>query len=169
MSKRPLAANMLIDALTEFSRVIDALPAPGRGGAIGRLNPGIVTLLHITRDVETLRSTVTDEEIHPWFKEQLAKDKTLSFEDAIKIFEGVSNRMIAYLEMMTPADMEHDSVPLGIQENAKLDLADTKIEYHVAQTAAHLFVHMGELSALASLVGAPDLGLPGAMIATSGD
>ena len=169
MPKRPLAANMLIDALTEFSRVTDALPAPGRGGAIGRLNPGIVTLLHITHNVENLLSVVTDEEIDPWFKEQLANDKIPSFEDAIKIFECVSAKMITYLKTTTTADMKRVSVPLEIQESAKLHLADTKIEYQVAQAAAQLFVHMGELSALASLVGAPDLGLPGAMIATSGD
>ena len=31
----------------------------------------------------------------------------------------------------------------------------------LARSVAHLFAHAGELSAIASLVGAPDLGLPG--------
>ena len=45
---------------------------------------------------------------------------------------------------------------------------DQNVAQLLDRAAAHLFVHAGELSAIASLVGTPDIGLPGAMRYSAG-
>ena len=164
----PLAASMLLDALTEFARAVDALPAPGRGGAIGRLNPGVITLLHVTRGTDRLRSFAIGGATDPWLAEQLAHEgKPPPFDDALEAFRRARAQLATFLESATGADMARIPIPKPI-EGTPANLVGTSVEYLTARTAAHVFVHAGELSALASLVGAPDLGLPGAMAATSG-
>lgn len=166
--RRPLAASLLLDALSEFARVVDALPAPGRGGAIGRLNAGAVTLLHVTRDTDYVRSFAVGGEIDRWLIEQLGSDaRPPPFDEGLAAFERARSQLGAFLEAATADDLARIAVPEPI-EGLPAHLVGTTLEYVIARTASHIFVHAGEMSALASLVGAPDLGLPGAMAATRG-
>ena len=63
-------ALLAIDALTEFERVVDAVPAPGRGGAIGRLNPAWWTVLHVIRQADFVQSFATGGKRDPWLVER---------------------------------------------------------------------------------------------------
>lgn len=166
-TQQPLAAGLLLDALTEFRRAVDALPAPGRGGAIGRLNAGSVTLLHVTRDASYLGMLAKHEDVDPWVTEQLTRVEPPPFDDALAAFERASSRLASFLETATAEELMRVAVPEPV-DGLPAHLVGATLEYLVARTAAHVFVHAGEMSALASLVGAPDLGLPGAMAATRG-
>lgn len=163
----PLAARLMLDALTEFRRVMDALPARGRGGAIGRLNPGSTTVLHVTRDTAYLGMFATGTAVDPWVLEQLAREDAPPFPDAEAAFDGARGGLAPFLEAATNEDLARIAIPEPM-EGLPAHLVGVPLEYLVARTAAHVFVHAGEMSALASLVGAPDLGLPGAMAATRG-
>ncbi len=166
--QRPLAARLLLDALVEFTRAIDALPAPGRGGAIGRLNPGAVTLLHITRGIDNLRSVAVGADRDPWLTDQLAREAgPPPFDEALEAYHRARSPLASFLEQATAEELAAVPVPEPV-DGMPAFLVGATLEYQVARTAAHVFAHAGELSALASLVGAPDLGLPGAMAATRG-
>jgi hypothetical protein len=166
--QRPLAANLLLDALSEFERVIEALPGPGRGGAIGRLNAGVATLLHIAEHADRLRSVTTGDDLDPWIVERLDRDAAPpAFNDVLEAYRRVQEGLTTLLESATAEELARVSIPKPI-EGLPAHLTGATAEYLVARTAAHVFVHAGELAALASLVGAPDLGLPGAMTATRG-
>jgi len=164
----PLAARLMLDALAEFARVSDALPAPGRGGAIGRLNAGVVTVLHVTRRVGYLASFALGTPVDPWVLEHVAPDApTPTFEAARAAFERARATVSPALTDATSATLARIPVPDPIP-GMPPELAGATLEYMVAHTAAHVFVHAGEMSALASLVGAPDLELPGVMPVTRG-
>ena len=167
-ASRPVAASLMLDALTEFRRAADALPAPGRGGAIGRLNPGSVTLLHITQHSSYLAMFATGAPLDSWVTEQLADPGAPPpFGDARAALDRVAAALSPFLESATSEELARVAIPEPI-EGLPDHLVGATLEYLVARTAAHTFVHAGELSALASLVGAPDLGLPGDMAATRG-
>lgn len=167
-AQQPLAARLMLDALTEFRRATDALPAPGRGGAIGRLNAGSITVLHVTLHLTYLRTLATGEALDPWVLQHATEDESPPrFEDALAAFERASTGVTPFLESASSEDLARVAVPEPI-DGLPSHLVGSTLEYLIARTAAHIFVHAGELSALASLVGAPDLGLPGAMAATRG-
>src|SRR5688500_20392022 len=46
MTAGPLAARLLLDAQFEFTRTLENVPPPGRGGAIGRLSSAAWTIGH---------------------------------------------------------------------------------------------------------------------------
>ena len=163
----PLASRLLLDALTEFTRVIKALPTPGRGGAIGRLNPGASTVLHVARDTTYLGSIAGRSEVDPWVLEQLAGDTPPSFDDACAAYDRARSQLASFFDTVTSEDLARVPIPEPV-EGLPAHLAGATLEYLLTRTAAHILVHAGEMSALASLVGAPDLGLPGAMAATRG-
>jgi hypothetical protein len=149
---------LAIDALTEFERVVDAVPAPGRGGAIGRLNPAWWTVLHVVRQADFVQSFATGEALDPWIVEH-ADDKTAPpFDDVRTALARTRKRLTGFCATATEEDLER------LTEQVK----GVPLQQLLARTTAHLFAHAGELSALASLVGAPDLGLPGVMPASRG-
>lgn len=165
---RPLATRLMLDALTEFRRAVDALPAPGRGGAIGRLNAGSVTVLHVTLHTTYLGTFATGDAPDPWVLEQAANEApTLRFDEVVSAFERAAARLTPVLASVSPEDLSRVAIPEPM-EGLPAHLVGSTLGYLIARTAAHVFVHAGELSALASLVGAPDLGLPGNMAATRG-
>ena len=165
MSAPPLATHLMLDALTEFARVVDALPAPGRGGAIGRLNPGVATLLHITLHVSYLDQFATGAPADPWVVEHEAAGTPPSFDEALEAFRRVHRSGATTLERLTAEDLRGVPLPEPLDGLSPF-LVGLTLEYMTARTAAHTFAHAGELAALASLVRTPDLGLPGAMAAT---
>lgn len=165
MTTPPLAASLMIDALTEFARVVDALPAPGRGGAIGRLNPGLTTLLHITLQTSYIDQFASGDPVDLWVVEHAAAETPPPFSDAIEAFRRVHSSFASTFEGLTDDDLQRVPLPAPL-EGLPTFLVGLTLEYMVARTAAHTFAHAGELAALASLVGTADLGLPGAMAAT---
>lgn len=156
----------MIDTLDELNRVIDALPAPGRGGRIGRLNAGAYTLAHLAFTAEFLLNFTTGTEVDPWPMQHGGPgsdpEQPPPFDEAKNALDRVHARLRAYLA--TVDDEENARLPDGLPEG----WAGATVEYLLSTVAAHALVHVGELSALASLVGAPDLGLPGSMPAVRG-
>jgi DinB family protein len=160
-------ALLAIDALTEFERVVDAIPAPGRGGPIGRLNPGWWTVLHVTRQADFVQSFATGEPRDPWVVEHADAEERLPFDDVRAALARTRERLVAFCASASDEDLAR--VPLTEPvEGLPALLVGVPLQQILARTTAHLFAHAGELSALASLMGAPDLGLPGAMAASRG-
>jgi hypothetical protein len=151
-------ALLAIDALTEFERVVDAVPAPGRGGAIGRLNPVWWTVLHVIRQADFMHSLATGEALDPWLVEHVDDERAPPFDDVRTALTRTRERLSRFCATATDEELER------LSEQG----AGVPLQQLLARTTAHLFAHAGELSTLASLVGAPDLGLPGVMRASRG-
>lgn len=156
-------ALLAIDALTEFERVVDAVPAPGRGGAIGRLNPAWWTVLHVTRQADFVQSFATGEALDPWLVEHADDETAPPFDDARTALARTRERLAGFCATASDQDLERRTEQI---EGVPQHLVGVPLQQLLARTTAHLFAHAGELSALASLVGAPDLGLPGEMPAS---
>jgi hypothetical protein len=160
-------ALLAIDSLTEFERVVDSLPAPGRGGAIGRLNPAWVTVLHVTRQADFLQSFATGGVRDPWVVEHADDEVAPPFDDMRAALARTRERLAGFCATATTEDLERIPLTESV-EGLPPHLAGVPLQQLLARTTAHLFTHAGELSALASLVGAPDLSLPGVMAASRG-
>jgi hypothetical protein len=158
-------ALLAIDALTEFERVVDAVPAPGRGGAIGRLNPAWWTVLHVILQADFVQSLATGGKRDPWLV-QHANDETAPPFDEVRAALGRTRERLAVFSA-TASDEDLERITEQV-EGVPQYLIGVPLQQLLARTTAHLFAHAGELSTLASLVGAPDLGLPGVMAASNG-
>lgn len=151
---------MLLDAWEQFGRVVEAVPAPGQGGAIGRLNAGATIVAHVAQQQDWYWNRGgLGLDPDPWFA---AADSTLdpppvpAYEDACAALRRAEERALPYLVGLTSADLDRtvfDPPNVGpLSVSALID-----------RSVAHLFAHAGELATVASLVGTPDLGLPGAL------
>ena len=160
-------ALLAIDALTEFERVVDALPAPARGGPIGRLNPAWWTVIHVTRQADFLQSFATGGERDAWVVEHAEDQTAPPFDDVRAALARTRERLVAFCASASDEDLARVPLTEPVEGFPRLAVGEQLREL-VARTTAHVFVHAGELSALASLMGAPDLQLPGLMPATHG-
>jgi len=158
-------ALLAIDALTEFERVVDAVPAPGRGGAIGRLNPAWWTVLHVIRQADFVQSFATGGKRDPWLVERGDDETAPPFDEVRAALARTRERLAGFCATASDEDLERLTEQV---EGVPQHLVGVPLQQLLARTTAHLFAHAGELSALASLVGAPDLGLPGVMAASRG-
>ena len=151
---------LLHDARHEFLRAAEALPAPGRGGAIGRLNSGGWIVAHVARQDDAIWNvTLQGLDPDPWLAEQDvgygSEPSTPPFDEALDALRRVLDRSREYIDGLRSADLARvvrHSAARGVDDR----LADV-----LARQTGHMLTHAGELSALGSLVGAPDLGLPG--------
>jgi uncharacterized damage-inducible protein DinB len=164
---QPLSVRLMLDAMSEFDRVVDALPAPGRGGRIGRLNAGAYTLMHIAFTIDHLLRFTTGSELDGWVQANAGPaadpEQPPPFDDAEAALGRMNERLRTYLETVDEAEKARQ--PEGLPEG----WAGATVEYILTNAASHTLVHAGEMSALASLVGAPDLQLPGIMPAVRGE
>ncbi|MBM3141304.1 MAG: DinB family protein, partial [Chloroflexi bacterium] len=155
---------LLLDALGEFERAVEAVPAPGRHRRIGRLNAPAWTVAHLASSVDGWVNVYAwggegDRWAGEWYERQAALSAGValdtSLDDARAAFARIAERARASLGAADAARLRKDTVaPLG-----RWGLQP--VAYLVARASAHLFAHAGELTVAASLVGAPDLGLPG--------
>lgn len=147
---------MLLDGLDEVRRVADALPVPARVGAFARLNAGSFIVAHVSNREDLVWNLGMRGTRDPWLEAANVGPggprSVPNWDDARESLDRTIDAITPYLESLTPADLagtimyrgnEH---PLGAQ---------------LARSAAHVFYHAGELQALGSLAGMPDLGLPG--------
>lgn len=158
----PLLARLQLDALEEFVRVAAAVPAPGRGGTLGRLNSGGWIVGHIAAQQDRYWDVLAQGlEPDPWLVEsgftRGNEGETPSYVEAMAALDRVTGRCTRYLSALGDTDLDR-SIRLSSRSEHEQTVAAL-----LARSAAHLFVHAGELSAIASLVGAEDLGLPGTM------
>ncbi len=152
-----LVVRLLLDARDEFRRVAEAVPNPGRGGAIGRLNPGSFIVAHIaTQDDLVWNVALQGLEPDAWLVAANAGHgaprSTPDYDEALAALDRTFARSEATVTALAEEDLDRElssSVPGRI------------VAAQLARSTAHTWSHAGELATLASLVGAPDLGLPG--------
>ena len=156
----PRVVRLLWDAFDELERVAAALPAPGRGRAIGRLNAGSWIVAHLAKQQDDYWNAGA-QGLAPdvWLVEQRVGfgDALLvpDFAEAVGAFGRVRAGAIPYLRSLSEKDL--DTV---VRRSSSSRVEQTAGEL-LARSVGHCFAHTGELAAIASLVGAPDLGVPG--------
>ena len=150
----PRAVRLLLDAQSEFARVVEALPAPGAIGAIARVHPGALTIAEVANH----EAEAWSSELRIWSGSSItvraAGQPAPSFDDARAAYLAAVEGGAANLEALRADDLAR---PMG----------DSTVGAAVAQSTGLLFARAGELNALASLFEAPDLGLPGALARTA--
>ena len=158
----PILIRLLFDAFDEFERVAEALPAPGQGGAIGRLNSGGWIVAHVAKQQDHYwNAELQGLERDPWLEQQPVgfgdEASNPDFAEALEAFRRVRSRAIPYLRRIDPGSLDE------VVRRSPAFRVDQTTNDLLARSVGHLFAHAGELTAIASLVGAPDLGVPGRM------
>ena len=151
---------LLQDARHEFLRAAEALPAPGRGGAIGRLNSGGWIVAHVARQDDAIWNVALQGlDPDPWLAEQDvgygSEPSTPPFDEALDALRRILDRSHAYIDTLRGSDLAQ------LVRRSPSRGVDDRIADALAREIGHMLAHAGELSAIGSLVGAPDLGLPG--------
>ncbi len=148
---------LLLDGLDEVRRVADALPVPAQVGAFTRLNAGSFIVAHVANREDLLWNSIVrgaprDAWLHEANVGRGAPRSVPAWDDARAALDRTISAITPVVESLTSSDfartVEWNGVPgpLGAQ---------------MARSAAHVFYHAGELQALGSLAGMPDVGLPG--------
>ncbi len=157
---------MQLDALDELSRAADAMPKDARDQIVPHLNTAGWTIAHVTNQQDQYWN-VAGQGLDPdsWLTEQRvafgAPASRPPFTEARAALTRVDERCRSYLEAVRRPDF--DQVLRGLEERpAQQTLGDM-----LARSVAHIFVHAGELATIASMSGAPDLSLPGALVRSS--
>ena len=163
-----LLQRLFLDAQEEFVKAIDHVPNPGRGGAIGSLNPASWTVAHLASTHDAwINVFCAEDDPEPWIdawyeangdRNAPPTDDTLpAYDDVRASFERVAENAARWVEH---ASWEELLSPAALPPEAGA-WAGTRRAYLVARAIAHIYIHAGELSVLASLMAADDLGLPG--------
>ena len=159
-----LLSALLLNAIDEFERAAEHVPPPGRGGPIGGLSQAGWTIAHNAVDLDANINVWAAGGGHdpwtvPWY-EQYRETKTAGpptdYAEARAAYARTAERARPFVEALDASGLNRapealtgtpsEGYPVGVL---------------VAQSTAHLFVHTGDLSVLASLLARPDLGLPG--------
>lgn len=171
MAARSLLGALALDALDEFARAVDGIPSPGRHTRLGHLNAPAWTVAHLAASADVWLN-VFCRRLEPeawgdaWFARQreapagAAVDTDL--DEARAVYARFVERARPYLES---SDAQALAVDAAVPQRPG-GRPIVPASYLVARTAAHAFAHAGEISVVASLVGAGDLSLPGALSAT---
>ena len=122
-------------------------------------------MLHVIRQADFLQAMATGGDRDPWIIEHADAKERMPFEDVRAALARTRERLVAFCATATDEDLER---PTEQVEGVPTHLVGVPLQQILARTTGHVFAHAGELSALASLMGAPDLGLPGAMPASRG-
>lgn len=159
----PLIVRLLLDAQHEFRRCVEALPAPAAFGAVTRVHPGAVTIAEVANHEDRVWR-VAARHLAPQARPGASivqrapalhtASSVPTFDEARAAFLHAVDGAAPYLEGLRAADLAQ---PLGT----------STVGAEVVRSAGLLFSRAGELNALASLFGAPDLGLPGMLARTA--
>ena len=161
--RAPLVARILLDAQGEFARAAAHVPAAGRGGPPGRLNSAGWIVAHSGDALDGWMNVLGQglERDH-WLAEHGprygAPPVDPPFDGARGAYDRVVERSAPYLESCDQGELAR--VPDYPERSF---WRGQQLVHLVARAVAHLFVHAGELTVIASLLGRDDLGLPGAL------
>ena len=156
-ARPPRLVRLLWDAWDELERVAAALPTPGQGRALGRLNAGSWVVAHVAQQQDAYWCTGAQGlEADTWLAGHEvgfgSEPSVPDYAEALETFGRVRARAIPYLRSLRDDDL--DAVAPGAGGGQTVgDL--------LVRSVGHVFAHTGELAAIASLVGAPDFGVPG--------
>ncbi|MDA0270593.1 MAG: DinB family protein [Chloroflexi bacterium] len=166
MARTPILFRLLLDALDEFEHAINHIPAPGRGGPLGPLNMSGWVVGHVAQvqDRWLTFASATGAE-NPWCAEWIRRQRgevpygtlVTHLDEATEAFRQVRARAQAFLDGLDPAVLVQPANLAGTHWAA----SGATVGYQLARSVAHAYVHAGELTVIASLAGAGDLGLPG--------
>ncbi|MGE3960837.1 MAG: DinB family protein [Dehalococcoidia bacterium] len=168
-----LLQRLFLDAQAEFLKAIDHVPNPGRGGAIGSLNPASWTVAHLAMIQDAwINAFCAGDRTDPWLDEWSASarregptDATIpAYQDARAAFERVAEKSAMWVEGWSWEQLEQRAT---LPDRSPADWQGATRTYLVARAVAHAFVHAGELSVVAALMAADDLGLPGDLARSS--
>jgi hypothetical protein len=167
----PLIVRLLLDAQTEFAKVVDAVPDTTPPSPLN--SPGWVvahaTFIHdcwINGDAQGKPKDDWDSWLVDWADRQRASRPdpiATDLADAQAALHRILPAATAFLSALTDGDLE--TVP-PYEEGAWP--AGTTVGYLVARAIAHLFAHASELNVISTAAGRPDAGLPGPLAATRG-
>ena len=166
-ARPPRLVRLLWDAWDELERVASAVPTPGRGRSIGRLNAGGWIVAHVAAQQDAYWCAGAQGlEPDAWLTDREvgfgAEPSVPDHAEALAAFARVRARAIPYLRSLRAADLDAPA-PSPDASGRAPTVGDL-----LARSVAHVFVHTGELTAIASLVGAPDLGAPGRLTHSTG-
>ena len=159
----PLAARFLLDAQDEFLRAIDHIPAPGRGGPLGRLNAAGWVIAHAAWSHDYFVNVLAagrepDAWAARWATAQ--REATLAHPLATPYAEARE----AYLVITARTTEVAESLDAStFAREIETRYGPSTVGYVICRAPAHLFAHAGELAVIGALVTAPDLDLPGAL------
>ncbi len=158
---QPVIVRLLLDAREEFARVVEAVPVPAQVAAFRRLNAGGWIVAHLAlQDDQQWNAAAQRLEPDAWLMAASAtygaSPSAPDFADARTALDRSYARSLPYLEGL-------DGSQLDDVVRRSENFGDQTVSDLVVRQLAHYFALAGELSAIASLAGAPDLGLPGEM------
>ena len=159
MTAGPLAARLLLDAQFEFTRTLENVPPPGRGGAIGRLSSAAWTIGHTAARLDAwVNDYCAGGERDAWCVELDARPPSVpvAFAEAEEAFARVTERAARYLE-----GLDHAALAAMAPTRRGSFLEGQRVGHVLYRGVAHTFAHAGELSVVSSLLRRADLGLPG--------
>jgi len=163
----PRLVRLLWDAFDELERVAGALPAPGRGRAIGRLNAGSWIVAHLAKQQDDYWNVgVQGLDPDVWLLKQRVgfgdEPSVPDFAEAVAAFGRVRARAIPYLRALRGEDLD------AVVRRRPGSSGEQTAGELLSRSVGHCFAHTGELAAIASLVGAPDLGVPARLMHSTG-
>ncbi len=155
----PLTSRLLLDARDAFEGTVATLPESVRAGSVepGKLNSASFIIAH-----------VAEREDHVWnvASQGLPRDTWLDeagvgygaertdpgYTEALEAFQRTVAASNPHIEAMSHADLQRT---ITVYER------DATVAAQLARSAAHIWMHAGELGAIGSLHGVPDMRLPG--------
>ena len=159
-ARPPRLVRLLWDAFDELERAAEALPTPGQGRAIGRLNAGSWIVAHVAQQQEAYWCTgaqgLDPDEWLAGLEVGFGSEPSVpDYRDSLAAFARVRAAAIPYLRSLHNDDLD------TVMERAGSSRRGETVGDLLVRSVGHLFVHTGELATIASLVGAPDLSAPG--------
>lgn len=159
-TRPPRLVRLLWDAWDELERVAEALPTPGRGRPIGRLNAGSWIVAHVAQQQDAYWCTGAQGlEPDAWLADHEvgfgSGPSVPDYHEALAALGRVRARAIPYLRSLRDENLE------AVMQPAQGSRRAQTVGDMLVRAIGHVFVHTGELATVASLVGAPDLGVPG--------
>lgn len=165
-SSPPALVRLLFDAFDEFERVAEALADLDASGApaagADRLNTGGWIVSHVAKQQDHYWNAALQElDPDPWLEEERVgfgdAPSAPDLATAIEAFRRVRSRAIPWLRRLDASRLDE------VVSRSRGLRREQRVSDLLSRSVAHLFAHAGELSAIASLAGAPDLGVPGRM------
>ncbi|MFA7248531.1 MAG: DinB family protein [Dehalococcoidia bacterium] len=163
MTPLPLAVRFLLDAQDAFLQAADHIPAPGRGGPLGRLNSAGWVIAHLASSHDLWTNVlVAGRDRDPWAARwheaqtaaTLARPLPTPFDEARDACRAIAGRAAEAVQSLDGAALQREvATPRGT----------VAAGYLVARAAGHLLAHAGELAVIGALVTAPPLDLPGSL------
>ena len=163
--------HLLLDAREQFARVADAVPVPAQHGAFRRLNAGGWIVAHIAaQDDQYWNVGAQGLEPDPWLASldvgYGSPPSAPHYGEATTALRRSNERSREYIESLRDAAQAGELE--RVVRRSPAGFGDQTLRDLLVRQTAHDYALAGELSAIASLAGVPDLMLPGTLAHSDG-